>query len=91
MNLLMGKKTLQLRERAEPLDIVETAKCRGQRPDVATSTVGEEQVYKVCLIKPSGGLASANRDQNIVLISREADYGNRNEQLLAPTDRMPAP
>jgi hypothetical protein len=47
MNLLMGKKTLQLRERAEPLDIVETAKCRGQRPDVATSTVGEEQVYKV--------------------------------------------
>jgi hypothetical protein len=29
MNLLMGKKTLQLREKAEPQDVVETAKCRG--------------------------------------------------------------
>ena len=25
----MGKKTLQLRQTAEPLDVVETAKCRG--------------------------------------------------------------
>ena len=38
--LIVGKKAPAIREKVEPLYVVETAKCRGQRPHVATSTVG---------------------------------------------------
>ena len=37
----MGKKTLQLRQTAEPLDVVETAKCRGHVEFGDVDTGGE--------------------------------------------------